>query len=165
MRTKLVPILATAAAVAVLAALIGNGVAFPQGKSRQSSNPLLGSWTTRITEGPGTPNLPDWYRARVTFTPGGGLVATITDPQLVTGHGAWRRVGKRKFAVTIFLAQFNQQGKFQGTLEAHARLRVGRNTFGSHNYQFELLDPDGKPTGFSGGGTARGTRIGVEPLP
>lgn len=128
---------------------------------------LAGSWRVTITGGEGTPELPSWYQALVTFTAGGGLVATITDPLLTTGHGAWRKKDKNAFAVTILLFQFSPEGAFLGTLKARATLSLneGLETFESDDYQFEFFDPEGKPTGFVGIGAARGTRIKVEPLP
>jgi len=95
------------------------------------------------------------------------LVATITDPFLNTGHGAWAKTGKRAFAVTILLFQFSREGAFLGTLKARATLRPTRegDSFDSDDYQFEFFDPDGEPTGFLGIGAAHGSRIKVEPLP
>lgn len=153
--------------VAVLTALTGSGVALAEQKSKSHKASLEGSWTVSITGGQGTPDLPSWYKAQVTFTPGGGLVATITDANIQTGHGAWAQVGKRTFAITISLFQFDQSGNFVGTLKARATLKVDKKsqTFDSDDYQFELLDPDGNPTGLAGVGTAHGERIRAEPLP
>jgi hypothetical protein len=125
-----------------------------------------GSWRVTITAGPGTPELPTWYQALVTFDASGGLVATITDPLLKTGHGAWNKNGKQTFPVTILLFQFSSEGEFLGTLKARATLKLndGSNTFDSDDYQFEFFDPDGNPTGFVGTGAAHGARIKVEPL-
>jgi hypothetical protein len=126
-----------------------------------------GSWRVTITGGPGTPQLPTWYQALVTFGTDGGLVATITDPLLQTGHGAWGKKGKQAFAVTILLFQFGPDGSFLGTLKARATLELNGkgDTFSSDDYQFEFFDPNGDPTGFVGIGAAHGTRIKVEPLP
>jgi hypothetical protein len=133
----------------------------------QSRTGLDGSWTVNITGGTGTPVLPDWYRARVTFTPTGGLVATITDSQLTTGHGSWVRTGDRTFAVTILFSQFDGLGNFVGTLKARATLTLSGTApeFTGDPYQFEFFDPDGNPTAFTGVGIAHGVRIGAEPLP
>jgi hypothetical protein len=127
---------------------------------------LEGSWRVTITGGPGTPTLPDWYQALVTFVPNGGLIATITDPLLQTGHGSWAKKGSRTFAITILLFQFSPTGPFLGTLKARATLEVNdkAGTFDSDDYQFEFFDPDGDPTGFVGVGAAHGIRIKVEPL-
>ena len=127
---------------------------------------ILGSWVVAITEGPGTPDLPVWYRAHVTFVPGGGLVASITDPLLTTGHGSWARLTGNALAITILLSQFSAQGEFLGTLKARATLKLDRRTdkFSSDDYQFEFFDPNGQPTGFVGTGLAHGTRIKVEKL-
>lgn len=149
--------------IAILMAAIGS----PSSSADKKSKRLEGSWRVTITGGPGTPPLPSWYQALVTFSPGGGLVATITDPLLNTGHGAWSKIGKRTFAVTILLFQFDPTGNFLGTLKARATLELNdtSDTFDSDDYQFEFFDPDGNPTGFVGVGAAHGTRIDVEPLP
>jgi hypothetical protein len=128
---------------------------------------LQGSWRVTITAGAGTPDLPSWYQALVTFNADGGLVATITDPLLNTGHGAWGKKEKDSFSVTILLFQFSPEGSFLGTLKARATLSLNHksDTFESDDYQFEFFDPDGNPTGFVGIGAAQGTRIKVDPLP
>ena len=154
------------AAIAVLTALIGGQGALAGGKSKSKAS-LLGSWSVRITGGPGTPDLPDWYGSQVTFSPGGGAVATITDPNIQTGHGGWERLGRRKFAVTVSLFQFDASGEFLGTLKANATLNLNKKStrFESDDYRFEVFDPDGDPTGLSGVGAAHGIRIGPESWP
>lgn len=149
--------------ITVLVAGIASTSAFADEKTKG----LQGSWRVTITGGAGTPDLPSWYQALVTFGADGGLVATITDPFLNTGHGAWGKKEKNAFAVTILLFQFNPEGSFVGTLKARATLSLNDklDTFDSDDYQFEFFDPDGKPTGILGIGAAHGTRIKVEPLP
>jgi len=155
--------LTTIVVIAILIALIGSQGALTDQRSKSKPSSLYGSWTVSITEGPGTPDLPPWYKAQVTFTSGGGLVATISDANIQPGHGAWRRLGKRKFAITIFLFQFDSSGDFLGTLRARATLEVNKKSriFNSDDYRFKFFDPDGNPTGFAGVGTAHGTRIKV----
>ena len=164
--SKMMRALTVIAVISILTVVTGNRFGLAEQKSKSSEDSLEGSWVVTIKEGPGTPELPSWYKALVTFSPGGGLVATITDALLKSGHGAWVQTGKRKFAVTILLFQFDPAGNFLGTLKARATLRVRSksDTFDSDDYQFEFFDPDGNPTGFAGEGTAHGTRIEVEPL-
>lgn len=164
--SKMMRGLAVIALITILPVVTVTRLALAEQKRESSNDPLQGSWAVTITEGPGTPDLPNWYKALVTFSPGGGLVATITDALLKTGHGAWVQTGKRKFAVTILLFQFDPTGSFLGTLKARATLRVHdkSDTFDSDDYQFEFFDPDGNPTGFVGVGIAHGVRIKVEPL-
>lgn len=152
----------TASLFALFLMTSGSSVA----RANDTSSSLEGSWIVTIKGGPGTPLLPDWYQALVTFDRSGGLVATITDPLLNTGHGAWARKEKQKFAITILLFQFSSQGQFLGTLKARATLEPNPReaTFNSDDYQFEFFDADGNPTGFVGVGTAHGRRIKVEPL-
>src|SRR5919204_1177155 len=146
------------ALLALLATLAAAPGALAAKKSRARAS-LLGSWSVTITGGRGTPQLPDWYGAQVTFSPGGGAVATITDPNIQTGHGTWKRLGKRAFAVTIRLFQFDASGAFLGTLQANATLELNAKStrFESDDYRFRVFDPDGKPTGATGVGAAHGT--------
>jgi hypothetical protein len=143
------------------------GIASSSAFANEKAKGLQGSWRVTITGGAGTPVLPSWYQALVTFGADGGLVATITDPFLNTGHGAWGKKEKNTFAVTILLFQFNPEGLFLGTLKARTTLSLNEklDTFDSDDYQFEFFDSDGQPTGFVGIGAAHGTRIKVEPLP
>ena len=145
--------------IAVLAAMLF-GAASPSETIAESKGALEGSWRVTISGGEGTPPLPDWYGALVTFTREGGLVATITDGAISTGHGAWSKVGSHEFAITIELRQF-ASGAFVGTLKATATITVNNaaTQFTSDEYQFEFFDPDGNSTGFSGIGQATGIRI------
>ena len=144
--------------VAILTALVGSQAALTDQRSTSKPASLEGSWTVSITEGAGTPDLPSWYTAQVTFTPGGGMVATISDPNILPGHGAWTRLGKRKFAITIFFFQFNPAGDFLGTLRARATLEVNKKSriFNSDDYRFDFFDPNGNPTGLAGVGKGSG---------
>ncbi len=145
--------------VALLVGPLGTAPSFADTKE------LVGTWSATITGGPGTPPLPTWYGALVTFDRDGGLVATITDPLITTGHGAWLKTGHRTFVVTILLRQFDAAGNFLGTLRARATIVVNRegDQFTGDPYSFEFFDENGNPTSFAGVGTAHGTRIVVEP--
>ena len=128
---------------------------------------IVGAWEVTITslDWPGGP-LPDWYRARATFTQDGGLVQTVTDPFITTGHGSWAKRGAREFAVTTRLSQFANDGAFLGTIVARATIQVSRDGTGfiGDPYRFEFLDSDGD-TVLTGSGVARGRRIPVVPIP
>ena len=150
--------------IAALAAMLVGAVS-PSETIGESKGALEGSWRVTITGGEGTPTLPDWYGALVTFTHEGGLVATITDGTISTGHGAWSKVGNHEFAIMIELRQFDAGGNFTGPLKATATITVNNaaTQFTSDEYQFEFFDPNGNPTGFSGIGQATGTRISASP--
>jgi hypothetical protein len=160
---KIVRIVVLIGITTILLAAAGNYPSFADEKSES----IEGSWAVTITGGPGTPPLPTWYGALVTFTPNGGLISTITDPLITTGHGSWTRTKKQSFPITILLRQFDATGKFLGTLKARATLKVSHNgdEFSSDDYRFDFFDSDGNPTGFVGVGKAHGKRIDVEPLP
>ena len=128
---------------------------------------IQGAWIVSITGGPGTPPLPNWYRALATFTDDGGLIQTITDPSIGTGHGRWEKLHRGQgFAVTTLLFRFDAAGDFQGTLKARGTLTLDRtgNQFTGDPYVFEFFDKDGNFVG-TGRGVAVGKRITVEPLP
>jgi hypothetical protein len=141
------------------------GAVYPSRSLGESKGALEGSWRVSIAGGEGTPPLPAWYGALVTFTREGGLVATITDGTISTGHGAWAKVGSHTFAITIELRQFDAGGAFLGTLKATATITINNaaTEFTSDAYHFEFFDPFGTPTGFSGVGEATGTRISATP--
>src|SRR5437773_1227389 len=146
----------------VLVVGIGGPSAFAE-----NAKGLQGSWRVKITGGAGTPELRSWDQSLVTFGGDGGLVATMTDPFLNTGHGTWGKKEKNTFAVTILLFQFSPEGSFLGTLKARATLSLSDklDSFSSDDYQFECFGPDGSPTCCVCIGAARGTRIKAEPLP
>jgi hypothetical protein len=152
--------------IATLATIL-IGATNPPETMGESKGALEGSWRVTITGGEGTPTLPDWYGALVTFTHEGGLVATITDGAISTGHGAWTKVGNHEFAITIELRQFDAGGNFAGTLKATATITVNNaaTQFTSEEYRFEFFDQNGDPTGFSGIGAAAGTRMSASPAP
>lgn len=139
----------------------------PASRADDSAAQLEGSWVVSIAGGDGTPPLPTWYRAFVTFSRNGGLVATITDATISTGHGAWLRTGPRTFAIAILLNQFDSDGVFLGTLKARSALTVNRRggAFTGDPYEFAFFDPQGNATPFVGIGIAHGVRIAAEPLP
>ena len=147
---------------ALLATVAGSPSALAAQKSKARAS-LLGSWSVTITGGKGTPQLPDWYGSQVTFSPGGGAVATITDPNIQTGHGTWKRVGPRAFAIIIRLFQFDSSGAFLGTLQANATLKLNAKStrFESSDYRFKVFDSKGRATGLAGVGAAHGKRIAL----
>ena len=110
--------------VIVALAILFVGAATPSETVGASKGALEGSWRVSIAGGTGTPTLPDWYGALVTFTHEGGLVATITDGTISTGHGAWAKIGSHTFAITIELRKFDPDGTFLGTLKASATISL-----------------------------------------
>jgi hypothetical protein len=127
---------------------------------------IEGAWVISITGGVGTPTLPSWYQALATFTHEGGLIETITDPSIGTGHGRWAKVHGREFAVTTLLFRFDATGDLLGTLKARATIALDKtgNEFTSDEYLFEFFDRNGTLL-TSGVGKAHGSRIVVQPLP
>jgi hypothetical protein len=135
-----------------------------QSRLSSASSPgqqMEGSWLVAVA-GEG---LPRWYSALATFTRDGGVVQTVTDPLISTGHGEWVRTGDREFAVTTLLLRFDETGDFIGTIKGRAVFKLNEtlDELTSDRYLWELFDRDGNPLS-SGVGTAQGTRIRVEPL-
>jgi hypothetical protein len=127
---------------------------------------IEGAWVITITGGVGTPSLPSWYRALATFTRDGGLIETITDHSISTGHGRWAKGHGQEFALTTLLFRFDGAGNFLGTLKARGNVTLDKtgDEFTSDAYLFEFFDPDGNLV-TSGVGKGHGTRIVVQPLP
>ena len=149
-----------------IAAVVSFTLISPDSILAEHHGSIEGAWVISITGGAGTPPLPSWYKALATFAPDGGLIETITDPLIGTGHGRWTRIHGQGFAVTTLLFRFDAAGNFLGTLKARANLTVDRTgeTLSSDAYLFEFFDQNG-PLVTSGHGSAHGTRILVQPLP
>jgi hypothetical protein len=84
----------------------------------ESAKGLQGSRRVTIRGGAGTSELPSWYQALVTFTADGGLVATITDPLLQTGHGAWGKKGEKDFCRDDFVISLRSRRLISGDIES-----------------------------------------------
>ena len=128
-----------------------------------AQNPA-GSWIVEVS-----PTIQPHFVSLVTITSDGGIVETnslaLGSPPESPGHGNWIRTGPRSFATTFVNLLVDDQGGFAGTARVRSRVRLNKagNVF-TGPFQVDILDPDGNLL-FSDSGTARGTRIEVEPMP
>ncbi|MBA3633378.1 MAG: hypothetical protein H0W58_11325 [Acidobacteria bacterium] len=80
------------------------------------------------------------------------------------GHGAWKKIGSRRYAFTFLQILYDADGNYQG--EAKTRHSITLNRRGdswSGQLQVEIFDADGNVV-FTGSATEQATRIEVEPL-
>ena len=149
-----------AAAIATGVAVIG---APPYvGATGSSAQRLNGSWiaTVTTTNPTGVPPL----TILATFTEDGGLVGSAPNPHVSAAHGAWSRIGSRRFALTAVYLRFEDDGTFLGTTKLRATLELNRAANqGTATFQADQFDPSGTP-GATFTGTAAATRIPVQPL-
>lgn len=132
------------------------------------SNTLVGSWMVAVDRGPALPPL----KSLQTFARGGGIVETSNGGALVRspGHGAWERIGNRRYATTIVFFRYDpaQNGAFVGTVKLRRELELDRdgNSFTGVSVA-ELRDANGNL--LPGSNTRRDNetadRITVEPIP
>ena len=148
-------ILAIAVALATPAVLQAKG-APPSGPT--DGQHLDGSWIVDATVA-GEPPL----KGLITFTRDGSLVESVFLPFVSPGHGAWVRIGNRRFAITnvYLVSDASQQLLRIGTV--HATYDLDRTlTTATVAFHVDLTDPAGTPlSSFEGAGSA--TRIVVEP--
>jgi hypothetical protein len=148
------------AATVVVAAVIG---AQPHvSAARGGGQRLTGSWIAVVTTK--TPEGIPPLTILATFTEDGGIVGSAPHPHVSAAHGAWSRVGNRRFALTAVYLRFDDAGTFLGTTELRATLEVDRQaTEGEATFEAQQRDSDGTVTD-TFEGTAAARRIPVNPL-
>jgi hypothetical protein len=151
------------AVAAVLSTMISapSSAKNPQGdgKSDGDVQRLGGSWilTANIEGQP-------LIHALITFSRDGSFVETAAAPGVSTGHGAWSKIGRRKFSLTNVYLRLDTGGQFIGTSKVRADFEVDKNLGeGSGRFETEVFDADGNLLD-TFGGTAQATRIEGEPL-
>lgn len=124
----------------------------------QSAPQLEGSWEITVMPNGGNPIVDI-----ATFSGGGGLVNSDPDPKLSTGHGAWVRTGRRKFAITFVHFLSDPQGNPLGTVKVRAEVLLDHHT--------DTFSGPFRTDVFIGGnlvqsfcGTVQAKRINVEPV-
>jgi hypothetical protein len=134
-------------------------------KAGSSNAPSLeGSWN--VVVGPGSPTE---FKTLVTYTAGGGLIATA--PALPPGfhgstvHGTWVRSAAKQFTYTFLSLIYDSTGQFAGTLKVRETITL--NAAGDQydgGSSVEVFDPAGNliPPFSTCGGTSHGKRIEVE---
>lgn len=151
-----------ATALAALLAALQLVTARPVAAQPRPDQGLEGSWRIDLVfdDPPGATNM-----FLGTFGPGGIYVQSAglySQGRHASGHGAWQRVGEQ-FALTILSFGWDNEGEpFVSQVWATITLSDGGSRF-TAPFRVAFVRPDGTVLG-TGAGTARGTRIAVEPL-
>ena len=158
---------AVAAITLMVLAATGIGVVSASAEGGRAGRDVVGSWMVTLSRGPSLPPI----QSLQTFTRGNGVVeisnggATVRCP----AHGAWERIGARKYATTIVFFRYDpSNGAYIGTLKLRRTLELTPN---GQNFTAvsvaELRDPAGQV--LPGSNTRRdletAERINVEPIP
>jgi hypothetical protein len=137
----------------------------------QQSDRLEGSWRVTVTPPGGAPS----FRGLITFNKDGGLVASAqgdvllnappgVPPVATAGHGAWEKIGSRRYAFTFLQILYDADGNYQGEAKIRHSITLDhRGNSWSGQLQVEIFDADGNVV-FTGSATEQATRIVVEPL-
>lgn len=139
------------------------------------SNSIAGSWNVVATV-PAPGGTRD-FRALITFSEGGGMIASAEGDLLqfgndlspaTAGHGAWARTGNREFLMTfrqIFYSidAMGNSSYAGGNKVRHTAIMNRFGTAWSGRMTVEFFDENGQVIA-TGTGTATATRIVVEPL-
>lgn len=126
---------------------------------------LVGSWLVKVTATSGPP--PTSFQALYTFIPGGGVVETdetdFTTQSLASpAHGAWKSIGKGRFASRILNFFFDAKGNPAGTVEVRETETLSKNgKIYTGSGEFTAFNLQGKKTD-SGTFTTQATRITVK---
>lgn len=151
----------------LFAAALVAGAASAAEDHYKNGTDLTGSWRIVATIPAGVPVCPGpvacVYPALATATSDGTVLQTAPISGTLTGHGAWKRVGVRKFTLNaIYFRVDSATGTFQGTSETTIDVTVdrgGRTAQGT--FAAVVFDPTGiEITSYSGTVTAQ--RIEVE---
>lgn len=94
------------------------------------------------------------YQAMSTATSDGTLVQTAEIPLTSTGHGVWKRTGKRTFSASALYFRSNLAGQPIGTSTSQISVELDQSGLVGNGTFFATLDDlDGNPTGISYQGT------------
>lgn len=132
---------------------------------------ITGSWMATVSpEG-----APTTFQGLITFTDGGGVVASAQGDVLLNappgivavataGHGAWAKTGPHDYSFTFRQIFYDTEGNFQGGAKIRGLARMNPNgDEWSGPLQVEWFDAFGNVV-FEGQGTQHASRIKVEPL-
>lgn len=133
-------------------------------EAKGDSPGIIGTWETVVDNQIAPP-----FDSLESFMPGGVAVISsdATPPpgqSLGTGHGTWKRVGKRRYLLVFKRFHFDSAtGEFLFTLRVRSLIELSRRRDQSRGeFTFELILPDGTIIEPSPGGTTSGTRLKVD---
>ena len=153
----------------MLSVFAGAATAQTQSALDHEPNQIVGSWLVTFTpDGAPVP-----FRGLITFTQGGGVIASAqgdvlldappgVPPVATAGHGAWVQTG-RNIRFTFRQIFYNADGTYAGgaKISHKARLNGGATTWVG-SLSVEYYDADDNVV-FSGKGTETAVRIDAEP--
>jgi hypothetical protein len=136
-----------------------------------SNDSVVGSWYLLVT----SQTFPTPFRAEITFTEGGGLIASAqgdillnappgVPPAATAGHGAWSRTANREYLFTFRQIFYSSDGSYAGGAKIRNSSQInkdgdemtGQLVVDYYNENDEVV--------FTGSGSFTATRIVVEPL-
>jgi hypothetical protein len=117
---------------------------------------IVGTWSVQVTPD-GEPS----FQALVTFTRDGSVIETEADAP-GTGQGAWKRVGRNRYAFAFQSFFFTETGEPGGHVVVRSVVTLSHDTL-SGPFKFNVYDPAGNVLQ-SGGGTASATRFVIPDL-
>jgi hypothetical protein len=152
----------------VLATATTGAISASAGKPdvQRGSKALVGSWMVDVNR-PGLPAL----KSLQTYTRGHGIVENANGGATVrsASHGAWKRIGRRRYAATAVFFRYDPgTGAYAGTVKLRREIEVAPDGQSFSGVSVgELRDPGGNllPGSNTRRDTERGVRINVEPIP
>lgn len=117
---------------------------------------IVGTWSVQVTPDGESP-----FEALVTFTRDGSVIETEADTP-GTGQGAWRRVGRNRYAFAFQSFFFTETGEPGGHVVVRSVVTLSHDTL-SGPFKFTVYDPAGTVLQ-SGSGTATATRFVIPDL-
>ena len=168
LKPKLIlPRLSVALLASALAICLCLGLSNPSYAASNNGNAreLVGSWLVKVTATSGPP--PPSFHALYTFIPGNSVIETdetdFTTQSLASpAHGAWKSIGKGRFASRILNFFFDAKGNPAGTVEVRETETLSKNgNIYTGSGEFTTFNRQGKQIDF-GTFTTRATRITVK---
>ena len=136
-----------------------------------SNDAIVGSWYLIVT----SETFPTAFRGEITFSEGGGLVASAqgdillnpppgVPPAATAGHGAWSRTSNREYLFTFRQIFYNSDGTYAGGAKIRNSGQVSKDGNGMTGQLVVDYYNENDEVVFTGSGTFTGTRIVAEPL-
>lgn len=130
------------------------------------NNSIAGSWYVSSTPNGGVP-----FKGMITFSDGGGLIASAQGDNLVdigslatAGHGTWERTGNREFLFTFRQILYRPDGSYDGGVKVrHTAMMDRRGMEWTGQLTVEIFNANDEVV-FSGTGSGTAIRIVAEPL-
>jgi hypothetical protein len=160
--TKLFLLTVFAAALPAAAQSVGDTLRDPAKSVPAVNQTMEGTWMYELRRGGQAAGQPP-VLLLIQFYEGGAITAAAGDGSQSSHHGIWLRVGDRRFLITTFLWNFNENRTLTGITKVRANVQVsedGRTARGTQ--EIVVLDPTGKTLATIPGGTFTGVRLTQE---